>query len=137
MNAKKMLLALFAGFIVMFLLAGLWHAVIMEDFYKAHATSNTLAEPNMQFIALGYFILALILAYIYPFGYKGGSPVIEGLKFGMVMGLLWIFPFSTVLFGIMESSGTLFAVDVVWHIVEEGIGGIAIGLVYGSWKSSS
>ena len=134
MNAKKMLFALLAGFVVMFLLAGLWHSVLMEDFYMADSSSNAFAEPKMQFIALGYFILALIMAYIYPFGYKGGSPVIEGLRFGITMGLSWILPFCVVLYGIFESSGTLLMVDFVWHIVEEGIGGIVIGLVYGTGK---
>ena len=137
MNAKKMLFALLAGFVVMFLLAGLWHMIIMGDFYKANSSSAALAEPKMLFIALGYFILALILAFIYPLGYKGGSPVIEGLKFGVLMGLLWILPFSVVLFGLFESSGTVLVVDVIWHVVEEGIGGIVIGLVYGSGKSAS
>ena len=132
MNAKKMLFALIAGFIAMFLLSGLWHTLIMADFYEANSPSTAFAEPKMQFIVLGYFILALILAYIYPLGYKGGTPVIEGLKFGILMGLLWILPLSVVLFGVMESSGTLLVVDAIWHVVEQGIGGIVIGLVYGS-----
>ncbi|MCK4798022.1 MAG: hypothetical protein KAT05_11600 [Spirochaetes bacterium] len=132
MNAKKMLFALIAGFIAMFLLSGLWYTLIMADFYEANSPSTAFAEPKMQFIVLGYFILALILAYIYPLGYKGGSPVIEGLKFGVVMGLLWILPIGVVLFGVMESSGILLVVDAIWHVVEQGIGGIVIGLVYGS-----
>ena len=132
MNAKKMLLALIAGFAVMYLLSWLWHMKIMVDFYIAHSSSGALDAPKTQYILLGYFVLALILSYIYPLGYKGGSPVIEGLKFGAVMGLLWNLPFSLVSFGLFESSGTLIIVDGIWHIVEEGIGGIAIGLVYGS-----
>ena len=137
MNPKKMLFALIAGFVTMFLLSGLWHMLIMGDFYEANGASNSLAEPNLLFIALGYFILALLMSYAYPLGYKGGKPVIEGLKFGVLMGLLWILPLGVVLFGVMESSGTLLIVDAVWHVVEQGIGGIVIGLVYGSQSSSA
>ena len=132
MNAKKMLFALIAGFIAMFLLSGLWYTLIMADFYEANSPSTAFAEPKMQFIVLGYLILALLMAYIYPLGHKGGSPLIEGLKFGVVMGLLWILPIGVVLFGVIESSGTLLVVDAIWHLVEQGIGGIVIGLVYGS-----
>jgi len=132
MNFKKMMFALVAGFVAMFLLSGLWHMLIMGDFYQANGPSNAFAEPKMQFIIVGYFILAILMAYIYPLGYKSGSPVIEGLKFGLLMGLLWILPESVVLFGVMESSGTLLVVDAIWHLVEQGIGGIVIGLVYGS-----
>ena len=130
MNAKKMLLAVVAGFAVMFLLSWLWHEFLMGDFYTANNSPGSYAEPKIPFIMLGYFILALILAYIYPLGYKGGSPVIEGLRFGIIMGLLWVVPYNVVLFGLFESSGTVLMVDFVWHIVEEGIGGIVIGLVY-------
>jgi hypothetical protein len=133
MNTKKMVIALFASFIVMFLLAGLWHMVIMADLYSG---PNSLVEPMLYFIALGYFVLALIMTYIYPKGYKGGKPVIEGLKFGILMGLLWILPLSLVLYGVMGGSGTVIIVDVIWHVVEQGIGGIVIGLVYGSQSST-
>ena len=133
MNTKKMVIALFASFIVMFLLAGLWHMVIMADLYSG---PKTLEEPMLHFIALGYFVLALIMTYIYPKGYKGGKPVIEGLKFGILMGLLWILPLNLVLYGVMGGSGTVIIVDVIWHVVEQGIGGIVIGLVYGSQSST-
>ena len=132
MNFKKMLFALIAGFVTMFLLSGLWHMVVMADFYATDRPSVAFAEPKMQFIVLGYLILALLMAYIYPLGKKGGSPVIEGLKFGILIGLLWMLPEAVVLFGVFESSGTVLVVDTIWHVVEQGLGGIVIGLVYGS-----
>ena len=106
MNIKKMVMALFAGFFVMFLLAGLWHSIIMGDLYSNNAPTGAYAEPKMQFIALGYFILSLLMVYIYPKGYKGGKPVIEGLKFGIVIGLLWILPINLVFVGLMPVPGT-------------------------------
>ena len=130
MDTKKMLFAIIGGFVAMFALSGLWHMLIMADFYEANSSSTAFAEPKMQFIVLGYLILALIMAYIYPLGYKGGSSVTEGLKFGLIIGLLWILPIGVVLYGVMESSGTLLVVDAIWHIVEQGIGGVVVGLVY-------
>ena len=60
----------------------------------------------------------MLMAYLYPKGYSEGSPVGEGLKFGILIGLIWILPLGLIL-------------DAVWHLVEEGAGGIVIGLVYG------
>jgi len=65
MNGKKFLMALVGGFLVMWLLSGLWHVLIMGDFYAKYAGPSTFEEPKMLFIALGYAILALLMVYIY------------------------------------------------------------------------
>jgi len=43
----------------------------------------------MWAIGLAYLMVGIIMAYMYPKGYEGGSPVGEGLKFGAIIGLLW------------------------------------------------
>ena len=137
MGAKKFLLALVLSFIVMFVLSFVWHDALMGDYYKTNDPSIK-DEVHIPFVALGYYILALLMVYIYPKGFKGGSPVGEGLRFGLFIGLLWLLPRSVVLYGVLEgSSGVLVIVDSVWHLVEQGIGGIIIGLVHGTGESSS
>ena len=64
-------------------------------------------------------------------GYKGGSPVKEGFRFGALIGLIWILPLSMIFHGVWNLPLTGVIVDSAWHVVEEGIAGIAIGLVYG------
>ena len=138
MSAKKCIIATIAGFVVMFLLAGLWHMLIMGNFYDSHSYFPARETPTMEYIGLGYLILALLMAYIYPKGYSGGSPVKEGAIFGGFMGLLWILPFSIVLHGVFISgTKTLILVDAIWHIIEEGIGGILIGVIYGRKEADS
>ena len=135
MNAKKCILALIVSFIVMFLLSGLWHMYIMGDFYMEQNPAAK-SEVMLGFVILGYAVLALLMAYAYPLGYKGGSPVGEGLRFGILIGLLWLVPRSIVLYGV-ENTGTglVLIVDGVWHLAEQGIGGIIIGLIYGRSES--
>jgi hypothetical protein len=117
----------------MCLLAGLWHMLIMDGFYMEHSSAIALAEPRMQFIILGYLILGLLMAYIYPKGYGGGGSVSEGLRFGAILGLLWVLPHGVVLHGVeFGAAGLLILVDAVWHMVEEGAGGIVMALIYGS-----
>jgi len=135
MFGKKFLMALVGGFLIMWLLSGLWHVLIMGDFYAKYEGPSAYESPQMLFIIIGYAILALLMVYIYIQGYKGGSPLKEGLRFGVVIGLLWILPLNVIIYAVKETSGTFIVVDVLWHIVEQGIGGIVIGLIYGSTKS--
>ena len=134
MDFKKFSMAVVGSFIVMSFLGWLWHRVILVNFYMENV-SSPLPEPNVLFILLGYLILAVLMAYMYPQGYKGGSALIEGLRFGVIIGLLWVLPINVIMIGVVGKSGTLVVVDGLWRLVEQGIGGIVIGYIYGS-KSS-
>ena len=71
-----------AAFVVMFMLSFIWHEVLMGDYYAQILASVARAEPNLVLIGAGYLITAMVMAYVYPIGYKGGSGVGEGLRFG-------------------------------------------------------
>ena len=135
MDIKKFSMAVVSGFFAMYILGSLWHAVLMHNFYEKYGWDSMLTEPNLVFIILGVLILAVLMAYMYPLGYKGGSPLKEGLRFGVVIGLLWILPYNVIMIGVVGTSKTLVVVDALWHIVEQGVGGIVIGYIYRS-KSS-
>jgi hypothetical protein len=138
MNIKKLLIAGVVAFVAMFILGYLWHAVLMSSFYEQNYRFTARPEPIVLRIAVAYFVLAFLMSYVYPLGYKGGSPMMEGLRFGIIMGILWVFPLSLILNAITENlfmTGVL--VDTGWHIVEEGIAGIIIGLLYGKGSSST
>jgi len=135
MDFKKFLTAMVLGFFTMFVLGGLWHMLVMKSFYDRYGGDSALAEPNMLFIILGVLILAALMAYMYPQGYKGGSPLKEGLRFGVIIGLLWVLPYNVIMIGVMGTAKTLVLVDTLWHLVEQGVGGIVIGYIYKS-KSS-
>ena len=138
MNVGKFAGAAIGGAVVMWLLAGLWHMLLADTFYLENSAAAFLAAPRMQFIILGYLILGLLMAYVYPKGYAGGGGVGEGLRFGAIMGLLWVLPHGVVLHGVeYGATGKLILVDAVWHVVEQGIGGIALALVYGSGAAQS
>ena len=130
MNAKKLALATIAGGVAMWLLAGFWHLVLMTSFYTAAGMGE---HENMHYIDLGYLILAVLMAYLYPVGYKGGSPILEGLRFGIAMGLLWVLPHGIVMLhgASPTSSLTVVLINSAWHAIEQGVGGIVIGYVYG------
>ena len=128
----KMLYAWLAGAVGIIVLGVLWHRVIMGGFYDEQGAAIMREEPQMLFVILALLILAFLMAYAYPIGYKGGSPITEGLKFGALIGLVAFLPFNLIIHGIFNYPLAGALVDAGWHVVEEGVGGVIIALVYGS-----
>jgi hypothetical protein len=128
MQLKKFVISVLAGSLSMWLLAGLWHKVIMAQYYAA--VHNTTHEGT-GIILTAYLILGIFMAYLYPLVYKGGRPTVEGLKFGMIIGLLWVFPHELLAAGAHGSSISYVLKNAVLHMFEQGIGGIIIGIIYG------
>ena len=133
MNIKKLTLAAMAGGITMWLLAGLWHKLIAIKFY-AGETGATHEGTGIIFIA--YIVLALLMAYIYPLVYKGKHAQIEGLKFGILIGILWVFPHELAMAGSHGESISYVFKNAIWHMVEQGVGGIIIALVYAKFQKN-
>lgn len=134
MDVKKFVLAWVIATVVGFLLSGGWHVVVMADFYGTHmeAVARPEAEVDMVMIFLGYVVLGLLMAYVFPIGAKGGPPVAEGFRFGAVIGLLWVLPWSLIIVGIWNVGLTVVLVDSGWHVVEQGIAGIGVAYAYRS-----
>ena len=110
----------------MWVIAGLWHNLILPFFNK-----NIQAHHDgLGLMLLAYFILTLLMAYIYSFSFSGKKPVLEGLRLGVVVGLLWVLPHGLVMAGAHETSVIYEFKNAGWHMIEQGIGGMIIGLVY-------
>jgi hypothetical protein len=134
---KKTLFAVVAATVVMFSLAGLYTGVLVHEFIVNNVDPTLLRNPpNMALIAFGYFVLALLMAILYPrLVLVTGSPAMSGLRFGLVAGVCWLMPYSLVLFGVYKFPYVALPLDFAWALVEQGIGGLVIGLIYG--KSSN
>ena len=132
MNVKKLLIAWLAGFIIMSLLSGLWYMVLMSDYNHVQFADVERAEFLFIWIVIGYLALSLLMAYLYPIGYKGKSPTKEGLRFGLLMGLVIAIPYSLILYATYTIPLTATLIDIVYQVVEITIVGIVIGYVYGS-----
>ncbi len=128
MNMKKFIPASLAGGIFMWLLAGLWHGVIMARFYTAETHA---AHEGTVIIFIAYMVLACLMAYLYPLLYKEGAPSVKGLWFGVIIGILWVFPHELAMAGAHSTSIAYVFKNAAWHIVEQGMGGVIIGFVYG------
>ncbi len=133
MDAKRFVGAWVAATAIGYVLSWLWHVVLMGEQYRAAtaAVARPEGEVQMGMVVLGYVVLGALMAYTFPIGAKGGSPAGEGFRFGALIGLLWILPWSLVMVGIWQVGLRIALIDAVWHIVEEGLAGIGVAYVYG------
>ena len=124
---RKLIIATFVGGFGMWVVAGLWHNLILpnvdENVHPHH--------EGLGLLLVAYFILAILMAYIYSLSYKGVNPIMEGLRLGVVVGLLWVFPHGLAMASTHSTSIVYEINNAIWHIVEQGIGGVIIALVYG------
>jgi len=95
---KKLLLATLAGTATMLVLSFLFHKVLMHDTltHLMEALPNS-SEPSPIMGLVMTVVVVFIMAYMYPKGYEGGSPFVEGLKFGGPIGLLLVLPLNFIL----------------------------------------
>lgn len=126
-NLKKLILSTLIGGLGMWVIAGIYHNLIMANLYE----ETQATHEGLGILLVAYFILALIMAYVYPLGYKGKSPALEGLRFGIIIGLLWVFPHGLAMAGAHGESIIYVFKNSAWHMVEQGLGGVIIGLIYG------
>ena len=87
-------------------------------------------HDGLGLMLLGYFILAFLMAYVYSFSFSDERPVIEGLRLGVVIGLLWVLPHGLAMAGAHNTSVIYEFKNALWHMIEQGIGGVIVGLVY-------
>ena len=120
--------------VVMFLLAALWHMALMSDLY---AGDQNRAEPMLYLIVVSYLILGLLMAYAYPKGIEGTNKITNGIKFGSLVGLIWVLPHSLILHAVAEGGAfNVILIDAGWHLVEQSCGGVVIALIYGIPKAT-
>ncbi len=135
MFEKRTLLAALAAFVVMFLVSWLLFGVVfaaqMQDMQNPALLAAVSEMPNMPALMLSYLVLALMMAFIFRFGYEGKAPAVEGIRYGIFMWLLVSVThyLEWVAWGMM--SWGLFAFGGVLYLVQFVLGGLVIGLILG------
>ena len=87
-----------------------------------HTMAEQAAENGITFAAFMVYLYALI--------FRKNKPVMKGLKIGIFIGVLWIFPYTFTMAGAHNTSMIYVFKNTIWHMVEQGIGGIIIAFVY-------
>ena len=129
----RTLLAAIASAVAMFSLAGLYTGVLARAFIASHVDATMLrTPPNLALVFAGYAALACVMSLLYArVGRSAGAPAWSGVRFGLVVAVLWLMPYSLVLFGVYRFPYDALPLDFAWACVEQGFGGLVIGLIHG------
>ena len=129
----KLILSAIVGGIVLFVLGWIFYVLIfggfmMDNFGKIMRTPD---DYKLWAIIVANFLEALFLAWIYPKGYKGGSPAKEGFMYGIYIGLLMSVPYVFYIWAQYPIKWQAALLDGVLMLIMTIITGLVIGLVYG------
>jgi hypothetical protein len=137
MKIKKMILAAVGCFVVSFLIAAIWHLALFKNLYHELGIFSR-KEPLVHLGIIDNVLKAFVLAYVYPIGYQGGSSVREGLRFGILMAILvgssWILGMAATQPAV--SISTWLFLETPFVLLQFGLAGMVIGLIYGKNSSS-
>jgi hypothetical protein len=135
MNWGRVVLSALGGFLAYFVLGGLLFAVLptlKNEFLKYPAVYRTQEgiKSVMPAGMAAMFVGMLALAVLYAMIYRGGSGLIEGARFGALIGVFAICAFVIHNYVNLNIGLTLTIQQSVAYFVEWVATGIAIGLIY-------
>ncbi|MCX6549446.1 MAG: hypothetical protein NTY02_00305 [Acidobacteria bacterium] len=131
MNFGRVAVSAVVAWFVYLLLSPLVNNYLLAELYAGHAAVfRPQAEMNLV-LGLGVTLVGFfVFAYAYAKGYEGGTGAVEGLRFGVVVGLLLACFAVTWNYVVLPVSGTLALAWVVDTLVEMAIYGVVVGLIY-------
>ncbi|MCZ6556921.1 MAG: DUF1761 domain-containing protein [SAR324 cluster bacterium] len=131
MNWNRFILSGAAAFVVMFVMGFVWHVPLFGAYYAEQASALLKAEMVLPVIILAEVIRAFVLAYVYPLGYKGGAPLVEGGRFGLMMGLFTAMLPLIYVSRYNYTSFNWFWVEGLFFLIQGAAAGIIIAYIHG------
>ena len=130
--SSKFWIAAASYLVLTFVIAGGWHLALFKDVY-ARLGAFTRPRPIIPLGILSMVFQAAIVAYLYPFFYRGGNPLAEGAAFGLLLG---VFMGSN---AVLAEAGknqvgsltTWITLEGVYYLLQFTLVGLVVGLVYG------
>ncbi len=135
MNFNRVGLAALAGWVTYMVLGFLIHGVMLDDMWqglirdgvaRSTANANALLPLGMALALPG----ALAFAYAYAKGYEGGSGLQEGLRFGVLVGLMLVIFGITWNYNVFPLPTNYLTSVAVATVIEFAAIGMVVGLIY-------
>ncbi|MFA6400347.1 MAG: hypothetical protein WCX31_01800 [Salinivirgaceae bacterium] len=121
-NIFKMIIASFVSGFAMWVVGGLYHNLIMpavnENMHPHH--------EGLGITLIAYILLGLLMSYFYLNSKNNRDSISKGIMIGAIIGILWVFPHGLTMAAVHESSVSYQITNTIYHIIEQGIGGIVI-----------
>ena len=136
MNTKKIILATLSYVVLTMAVAYPWHMIWFHDLY-IELGAYTRAEPIVPLGMLSMLVQGSVIAYLYPFFYRGGNPIVQGIIFSLIMGVV---VYSVMGFAMaakidINPISTYLTYNAIFQFIQYLVTGIALGIIYGKIDS--
>ncbi len=130
MNTTKLVICTLVGTVYLFLIEYLWYAEL------GNGGGESDAMPAMQWMILGYVLMAFAFCMIYAKGVEAGSATQQGLRYGLLVAVMFVG--SNFMFLALKDAFPCMGVDMmgtiknsVFVLVELGLLGIIVAHLSG------
>ena len=133
MNMKSVTIGAFAAWIVDMVYGFVVYGMLLaSEFGRYPGVFRPMEKinANIPLMAAGGLLAMFALAYMYAKGYEGGSGAMEGLRFGILLGIFAVGYIAIGNYVVMNIGRKLAVSMAVAGFVEFALVGLAIGAVY-------
>ena len=133
MNFPRVALAAVASWVAYLGVSFLVHGVLLADLYSQHAAHARPPDAQMEILPAA-FGLALVgffaFSYAYAKGYEGSNGIQEGLRFGVLVGILLSCFAGIFQYMVWPVSASVLAAWLIDYVLEFAFYGIIVGAIY-------
>ncbi len=133
MNFSRIALAAIVAWVVSIPVGYVVNEIILKDLFQANAAAFRPDDVLMSMLPIGFAFMLVgffVFAYAYAKGYEGGSGVMEGIRFGVIIGLLIDCFAISWWYVTVPMDSTLAMAMMVDNIVEPAMYGAIVGALY-------
>ena len=88
MNIARFIAAVIVAWFVIMLFGVFWGEVLFAEWYNKWMIYVEKPNVSVTYFMVVHAMRAIVFVYVYHMLYKGGKPIVKGLKFGFLMGIL-------------------------------------------------
>jgi hypothetical protein len=132
MNTKKWVIASLVIFVVDQILSYLFHGVFMSGVYEATAHLWRPIEEMNRLMWMGWvsgLVWSFLFVYIFAKGHEGKG-IMEGVRFGLLIGVFFGLPMSLGTYMSMPITGGIAVAWLIYTIIEITILGVLAAVLY-------
>jgi hypothetical protein len=134
MNYRRIIVAAFAGWVAFFLSGTLVFGLSpLASLYAPYPGVYRSQAAVMNYFPIGLastFVAILVLAFIYAKGYGGGRGLVEGTRFGVLVGIFVVCAFVGDEYVTLNIGWKLAVAMAAGRLFEWCVVGAAVGAVY-------
>ena len=88
MNIARFIAAIIVAWLIIMLFGVFWGEVLFAEWYNKWMIYVEKPNVSVTYFMVVHAMRAIVFVYVYHMLYKGGKPIVKGLKFGFLMGIL-------------------------------------------------